>query len=249
MMGYWRIVLAVLLALTTAAWLLALIGTASLQVRQRERESRALGALPRHAQPPTPPFPLAALPPPSTTTPLTHKPLFPSSTLPNTPQTPPSPHPNTQAVCTPSSLPEIHAASGAPFRPALGCGAVLRLPWALLVVEALLLVGTGLSLCLGGLAHSAMSWLAAFSVMTALCVFVSDALAALQTGQGLFGAASEEGDRARTSQAGWIAMSIGNALLAWWCGWRQQPSGARHGALPTATGAGGVGGGVSPIKY
>lgn len=180
-MGYWRITLLVLLAITAAFWTLALIGTAALQ-----------------------------------------------------------------AVCNPeAALPELQAGGGAPFRRSLSCGSVLRLPWAILALEAAALVGASLSLCLGGLAHSAMSWLAVFAVLSALSVFIADALVALQSTP-LFGGGWEEGDRARTAQAGWVPLAALNALLAFWLGWRQQP---RRGAAGAAEGAAAGAGGALPVKY
>jgi hypothetical protein len=125
---------------------------------------------------------------------------------------------------------------------------VLRLPWALLAVEALALAGAALSLCLGGLAHTALSWLAAFAVLSAVCVFVADALVALQSTP-VLGGAGGEGDRARTAQAGFVPMAGLNAVLAFWLGWRQQQARRRRDDAAVAAGGGGGGEAGLPVKY
>jgi hypothetical protein len=257
MMGWWRIVLAVLLAVTLAFWIISLVGTASMQARRRERRegrqgsARALAALrcffvfvsfagegcvvsAAAALFPAPQGPPRLLPSTSCSTKTTSK----KHDKPNNPK---------QAVCSASSLDSLHA-GGAPFRPALSCGSALRLPWVFLVLEALALVGVSLSICIGGLAHSAFSWLAIFAVLSAVCVFIADAMVALQSTPAYAG--GDEGDRARTAQAGWVPLAALNALVAFWLGWRQQGhhhAGAAGGGVLPMTGAAGAGSPV--VKY
>lgn len=181
----------------------------------------------RSAPPPTPPT-------------LPHAPHAPQKTT-STTTTNNNNDNKQQATCNnaPSTaLPDLSLGGGAPFRPSLSCGSVLRLPWALLAVEALVLVGAALSLCLGGLAHAALSWLAAFAILSAVCVFVADALVALQSTP-VFGGGGNEGDRARLTQAGFVPLAALNALLAFWLGWRQQH---RRDAATSGTAA-------LPVKY
>jgi hypothetical protein len=111
----------------------------------------------------------------------------------------------------------MQSGGGAPFRRSLSCGSVLRLPWAILALHAAALVGASLSLCLGGLAHTSMSWLAMFAILSALSIFIADAFVALQSTP-LFGGGWEEGDRARLSNAGWILTACADCLLAFWLG-------------------------------